>query len=70
MRLLKPFGAGGRTRQCGYDLPLLLGHLDGLAFDEEDNVVGTAGVKAKRLDKVLAAIALLQDAAEMGGESY
>ena len=68
MRLLKPFGNGGSTRDWGYDLPLLVGHLEGLARDEEDNVGTTSGAKAKRLERVEEAIQLLNEAMDMGRE--
>lgn len=68
MRLLKPFGHGGSTLDWGYDLPLLVGHLEGLAGDEEDNVGTTSGAKAKRLEKVEEAIGLLNEAMDMGRE--
>ena len=67
--LLKPFGAGGSTRECGYDLPLLIGHLEGLASDEEDTITAVRrGRKATRLEKVQDAIELLNQASDMGSE--
>ena len=68
MKLLKPFGHGGSTHKWGYDLPLLIGHLEGMAQDEEDNLGTGNGPKAKRFEKVEDAIILLNEAMEMGDE--
>lgn len=66
-RLLRPFGHGGSTVDWGFTLPLLLGHLEGLASDEEQNC-GSRGPKAKRLELVQDAIDKLNQAMEMGDE--
>lgn len=55
-------------RDWGYDLPLLVGHLEGLASDEELNVDASSGEKANRLEKVEEAIGLLNEAIDMGRE--
>jgi hypothetical protein len=53
----------------GYDLPLLLGHLEALAEDEAETLpTKTNGRKWKRHELVEAAIQNLNDAMEMGNE--
>lgn len=66
---MKPFGINGSTYEWGFTLPLLLGHLEGLAESEADNVGrSTRGGKALRLEKVENAISLLDEAMNMGNE--
>lgn len=67
-RLLRPFGHGSQTIEWGYSLPLLLGHIEALASDEENNVTGSKGPKAKRLELVQDAIDKLNQAMDMGDE--
>lgn len=67
-RKLKPFGAGSSTRDMGYTLSFLIGHLDSLVEDESFDLKSDKGPKAKRLEKVEAAKQLLYEAQEMGGE--
>jgi hypothetical protein len=67
--MLKPFGGGGTTHDLGYDLPLLLGHLEALKEDEEGNLPASGkGMKWKRIELVDNAIAILNEAADMGNE--
>jgi hypothetical protein len=68
MRLLKPFGEGGLSHRSGYDLPLLVGHMESLVSDEAENIDTWSGRKAKRLEMVEKAIQLLNEAMDMGGE--
>lgn len=68
MKLLRPFGNGGASRRWGFDLPLLVGHLEGLIGDESDNVVSDKGPKAKRLALVEDAVDKLNRAMDMGEE--
>lgn len=66
---LKRYGGHGGTADSGYDLPLLLGHLEGLASDEEETLPSSGnGRKWKRHELVEAAIQNLNDAMEMGNE--
>ena len=68
MRPLRPFGHGGPTIEWGYNLPLLIGHLEGLASDEEMAGLSPNGPKAKRLAIVEDAISMLNEAMDMGDE--
>jgi hypothetical protein len=68
MALLKPFGVGGSSHSMGYDLPMLISHLESMCNDEGDACAGSAGRKAKRLAKVEEAVGLLNEALEMGKE--
>lgn len=66
---LKAYGQGGSTIDWGYDLPLLLGHLEGLKDDEAENLPSrTTGPKWKRHELVEKAIDLLNEATDMGNE--
>ena len=68
-RLLKRFGHGSSTIDWGYDLPILIGHLEALKDDEEYTVGDSLkGPKAKRLAMVEDALQLLNDAMDMGDE--
>ena len=67
-RLLRPFGHGGGTIETGQDLSFLIGYLEALASDEEDNVTRNKGPKARRLELVQDAVAKLYEACEMGDE--
>jgi hypothetical protein len=58
---LKPFGSGGSAIEHG-DLEFHIGWIEALVRDEEQNVTGK-GPKAKRLEKVQEALALLHEAA-------
>ena len=67
---LRPFGELSPSYGSGYTLPLLLGHLEGLAADEELIDMAPKGPRARRLDKVQDAMQLLQEAADMGQEEH
>jgi len=67
-RKLKPFGAGGLSHDHGYTLPVLVSHIEGLVDEEQSASFADFGRRAKRLEKVEQALALLQDALDMGGE--
>ena len=67
-RKLKPFGAGGLSYEHGFSLPVLVSHLEGLVDDEQCAEFSPWGRRAKRLAKAEEALALLQDALDMGGE--
>ena len=66
---LKRYGGNSSTAEMGYDLPLLLGHLEGLCEDEAETLPSkTSGQKWKRHELVEAAIQKLNEAMEMGNE--
>lgn len=60
---MKPFGNGGAAIDNG-DLSHHIGWLEALAADEGETIKSWRGKKAKRLEKVEEAIALLYQAAE------
>ena len=60
---MKPFGAGGSAIDHG-SLSHHIGWIEALASDEEATIKSWRGKKAKRLEKVQEAIALLYEAAE------
>lgn len=60
---LRKFGHGGGALESGIDLSYLIGWLEGLAGDEEENLGAQKGAKTKRHQKVTDAIALLYEAA-------
>lgn len=67
---LKPFGEGKSAREGGYSLSFLIGWLEALARDEEENLSPTRfrGPKFKRHELVTEAIELLYQAAAMSTE--
>lgn len=67
MRKLRPFGKDSLSYEHGYDLSLLVSHIEGLISGEEDTC-NFRGPKGKRLRKVEDALELLQEAMEMGRE--
>lgn len=69
MGLLRPFGKGSSSFEHGYDLPLLVGHLEALADEEEDRpACQKRGPAQTRLHKVRDALALISEAMDMGRE--
>jgi hypothetical protein len=62
MKKLKEFGAGSKTLECGYDLEMLVGHIEALIQDEEDNVITKR--RAERLSKAEDALQLLTEVLE------
>ena len=62
-RRLKQFGKNGSTVERGCDLPALIGLLEALKGDEEDNA--TKGKSLRRLALVEDAIEKLQEADEL-----
>jgi len=64
--MLKKFGDPEWSRH--YDLGHCIGELESLCFREEDTLKSTNGPKARRLNKVMDALALLEEAYEMGNE--
>ena len=67
-RPLRPFGHGGGTIETGHDLSFLIGYLEGLASDEEENVTRHKGPKARRIEMVQDAVEKLYEACDMGDE--
>jgi len=66
---MRPFGAPGSSFRYGYTLPVLLSHLEGLKDDEAETMNESGkGPKWKRLKLVEDAIALLNEAYDMGEE--
>lgn len=63
-RKLKPFGHGGMSFNNGYDLGLLVSHLEGLVSSETEETFSDKGPRAKRLKKVEDALQLLTDVYE------
>lgn len=64
---LKPFGHGGTAHEYGYDLPLCLSWLESMV-EHESETTGSRGRKHQRLRKVEEAVALLNEAMDMGNE--
>jgi hypothetical protein len=59
---LKEFGAGSSTIEWGYDLEMLVGHIEALTHSEEENDLSKRG--QERLSKVEDALQLLTEALE------
>lgn len=69
---MKPFGINGLSYSHGYDLPVLVSHLEGLLDSEVDEChSGRGGGKKvmKRIELVEAALQKLDEAMDLGGES-
>jgi hypothetical protein len=64
MRKLKPFGVGGTSHNHGYDLPLLVSHLEDLCNTESLDLLTGSGPKHERLRKAQEAVGLLSEAME------
>lgn len=63
---MKPYGDGSMSHDAGYNLPLLVSHLEGLNSGEDFQ--SYKGKKAERNRKVEQAIDLLNEALQIGGE--
>lgn len=64
-RPLKPFGLDGIGHSMGYTLPMLTGWIESLALDEEERIKNPyRGRLAKRYDKVMEALQLLNEACD------
>ena len=59
MKKLKEFGAGSSTIEWGYNFEMLVGHIEALIRDEEDNVKTKRQIE--RLNKAEDALQLLQE---------
>lgn len=67
---MKPFGKESSSYNIGYDLPLLLSHLEGLLDGEVNEIheLGAAKKRMARVELVEQAIEKLTEAADMGEE--
>jgi len=68
--IMKAFGIGSLSYEHGYDLPIVLSHLEGLLDGEVDLIHEQGGGKKKmqRIALVEQAIEKLSEAMDMGGE--
>lgn len=67
---MKAFGAGSLSFDAGYNLSTLLSHLEGLESHEAETLPNqTSHRRWKRQELVEQAIAKLNEAVDMGGES-
>jgi hypothetical protein len=68
-RNLKPFGEGGRTAEDGRDIDYIVGWLEAIIHDEEENCENAApnGPKVKRLEAALSALDLLYEVSDNTG---